>query len=1284
MTAELKRKRAEGSSSRKLQKLSPPVEDEDTSAQETDGDAQEEQDDGEDVEMDNGEEEELEGEWEGVAHLRSSGEKSSKPTGEEIRVIKDASDLFRSNTFKLQIEALLPNVQPKSKRKPPLERFLLSFHTFLSCLPDVPQEHPLEASRRLLKKGVSVPYPTPPPTEDTQWKVAFSGPTDITLVGSWANETSVKAQGESSYGVDLAVEMPSSLFQEKDYLNGRFFHKKAFYLATIAAAISNPKSGFNVDVSYISTNDDPRLTKLVLKPRADGSPNDFTKLNAQIHIIPTLSSTDSPIPLHRLSPAHANIRITPESYSSLNTNLDNAEDPSKLPSPLYNTALLTSLIPKSYLLSVHAIQQSVPAFSDALALLRVWANQRGYGESGEKGVSVRGFDGKGPWWAALLMYLVQGEEPTSAGKKLGRQGNRKPLGKGLSSYQLFRAVLDFLAKHDFENKPVFVKTEGGHRYSPNEYLSTHDIVFVDSSSAVNLLAGVPLGSMKLLNADARKTLETINSSSTSSGDPFPEVFLRDHRNLHARFDIVIYVDLSTAKPRKPDSHHTLDSGSASNAVLASISSVLTQALGNRVRTIAILHPTPRTRPLSQAHPTTSHIVHIGLFYNPVYAWRQVDHGPNSASDPDPVAVEKFRDLWGDKAELRRFKDGSIVESVVWDVKTVDEKTLIPKRIVAFVLNRHFGIGEEGVRGWQEGFDGILRLPEGVSRYYVGENGLGVAAVGFKAALRAFDGVVKAIKALSSDEGKDALPLSVMNISPTSESLRFTSVFSPVPLPHSIASVLPPNAKYTSPMEFVIEFERSSRWPDNLRAVQKVKMAFLEKIARGLMERVKGLRAAVIVGDVTGVDEGGMEDVVRLEVIIEEGWAFIGRIWHDREAVLLDRIINDSTSRLPHVTRKDKFQSQRQGKDYHTAIQAREAYTRLYTHAPMHHRVIAKLFHQYPAFAGTVRIAKRWFASHWLLGAAGDSVSEEAVELLCAMLFVKQEWEAEADKDKNEDQDKQEERLMVPGSKERGFASLIQFLKDWKWDEQGDGIFIPLYGSSIASVSKQPKAVATLLGTGVWKIRTAMDEEGVVWTMFGPDAVVARRVKALAQATWQCLKGMEMNEVSERGGVLSMFDHPTDNYDVIIKLDRSLLPRYHQNVSLDQKQLSWRQKSDKGELAAALDEKIRPGFDPARLLFMDLKRVYQDTFRIFHDTFGGDQFGIVWDPSLKQPRPFRVLGGFSFCAHETNPTESQGKKSKDKKLVFLNEQGVLGEIERLGRGVVSGITLNVEIDNMCIN
>lgn len=97
--------------------------------------------------------------------------------------------------------------------------------------------------------------------------------------------------------------------------------------------------------------------------------------------------------------------------------------------------------PKAHTLHIHALAKNVPSFTDALTLLRVWANQRGYGLGSR--MCVRGFEGKGMWWASILDLIVNGEEQPPAG--LGKRGaRRKPLGKGLSSYQLFKAALDFL------------------------------------------------------------------------------------------------------------------------------------------------------------------------------------------------------------------------------------------------------------------------------------------------------------------------------------------------------------------------------------------------------------------------------------------------------------------------------------------------------------------------------------------------------------------------------------------------------------------------------------------------------------------------------------------------------------------------------------------------------------------------------------------------------------------------------------------------------------------------
>lgn len=527
----------------------------------------------------------------------------------------------------------------------------------------------------------------------------------------------------------------------------------------------------------------------------------------------------------------------------------------------------------------------------------------------------------------------------------------------------------------------------------------------------------------------------------------------------------------------------MDHGSQSNAVLASLDSLLRQALGNRTKVVAILHASPQPRPISQALPSNPSIIHIGLILDPEHAFRLVDHGP-AAAESDEAVTERFRELWGDKAELRRFKNGSIDESVVWDVKNTDERAQIPALVVKHILKRHLGISDASTQTWQPSFDPLLSLPEPISKLY---QAFGVPA-GFKSAMTAFDTLVKGVKALD-----DELPLAILNISASSEYLRYTSVFTPVPLSESSAPLMPPSARYIPPMEIIIEFEKSSRWPDDLRAIQKIKLAFFERIATVLMTSMKGLKATVVVGD--GVTKSDIQDQSRLEILTADGWAFSARIWNDREATLLDRIIDNNSLVLPHIAKKP---TQNKGQDYQNALEAREVYTRRFIHSPRHHRAIASLSHLFPAYPGTVRLVKRWFASHWLLE---GHVSEEVIEIICASFFIGDGHSI------GKETVVGDERVNVPASRERGFSSVIEFLKDWNWEE---GLFVPLYGGADPEESfKSP----TVNKAGVWTVSTELDKTGRMWTSAGPDAITAHRVRALARATWNHLQGMEQGNLN---------------------------------------------------------------------------------------------------------------------------------------------------------------------------
>jgi hypothetical protein len=109
-----------------------------------------------------------------------------------------------------QIDQLLQSITPKSSKpaRAPLEAFLLKLHDHLQNLPSLTPAQPAQAAAKLKEEGISVPFPSPPPTEETNWKFEFVRPVGITVVGSWALDMCVKRNDGEWFTVDLVVEMP--------------------------------------------------------------------------------------------------------------------------------------------------------------------------------------------------------------------------------------------------------------------------------------------------------------------------------------------------------------------------------------------------------------------------------------------------------------------------------------------------------------------------------------------------------------------------------------------------------------------------------------------------------------------------------------------------------------------------------------------------------------------------------------------------------------------------------------------------------------------------------------------------------------------------------------------------------------------------------------------------------------------------------------------------------------------------------------------------------------------
>ncbi|KAG9015051.1 hypothetical protein FRB90_005017 [Tulasnella sp. 427] len=1149
--------------------------------------------DSEDTDGESDEEEAQDGEGDQIANHGPRAQRSENPTShqkstsfrapttQEIRMIKEATDLFRSNSFKLQLDALLPTVTPRSSHLPPLEKCLFELHSVLSKLSAIPSNLPLNAAASLATHGVSVSWPSPPPTAEAKFKVGFDRPTDIKVTGSWANKISVIAKDGDGFNVDLTLTMPPTLFNEKDYLNTRFFHKRAYYLAVVAAAVAQSKT-LALNVSYDCPQGDLRRTYLVLKPKPTGSDTDFTKSKASIRIHVSLDPSTSPISLSRLSPSHSNLRVT-----SSETNQ---------PTPIYNNTFLQTFTPSAHLLSIHSFKTQIESFPQALTLLRVWANQRGYSAKGKR--VVHGFEiVGGEWWSFLLAYLVFGDN----GKA---RGNRKPLGRGLSSYQLFRGALDFLgdfallsdeleaAHHDFDSQPVLMKATGEQQFPSAEYASHHAATFIDPTTTYNFFSGVPLESIKMLQHDAKITLDNLNQNE----EAFESTFMKDLRDLPSRFDTFLRVNIESAKPRTESPWDILEHGSRTNALLHSLSSTVSRALGTRVEQSAILHPASSTFPLNQDAPTTLTSIDIGLILNPSEAPRLVDHGPDASEES---ACAEFRAFWGAKAELRRFKDGAIQESVVWDVKNQEERMNIPLMVVQYVLEYQFGISKEDVQVVQPDFDCLVVPPPALSDTFpvVG------AKNGTRETLAAFDEIVKAVKAIDEND----VPLSLSHVAPVSSILRQTAVFPP--LPHDPG--LPNCASHLPAIDVILQYEHSPKWPEDLAAIQKLKLAFLETIARKLRRTGAATDAAVALDD----DASVVQDNCSLELVTPSSFAIRARIYCELEEILLKRLVapmgKNWTIPEGYSISKDE------------AKKALEMHRRRFVHGPQHHNAVAATQHRTPSYGVTTRLVKRWLAAHFLL----PFVPEEMVELLCAYVYLCPG------------------AFGVPATGQTGFARVVRLLKEWDYRESP--ICVPVYtaagsdpGKAVIFPPDQKAKVDALfkekLGGAGWVIATEKDPAGSAFgPVLGPRASIPARIRQLAAVTWQY-----MCSGTDSGNLIikDLFIHPLDDYDFLIHLKPSAHSSYYQSVQFDMN--AWSNGEDGEVSMAQLSELAAPRveFDPVRMLVDDLRRIYSDTALFFVDPCGGTVIAGLWNPHVKEERTFRALGGYSSM-----PVGSQGSK-----------------------------------------
>ncbi|KAJ2556923.1 U3 snoRNP protein [Coemansia sp. RSA 1933] len=1250
----------------------------------------------------------------------------AKATNAEIMALNETTLLFKSNLLKLQEDELLAETQitAGSKATRGLDASLRQVRDVLESLDTVSGMGVHAAAKYVRKIGkaatgrtLEIPYPDPAPRDDMLIRVGFAPPTVINVAGSYPLGMAVNST-RMGFDVDVVVQMPAALFQDRDHLNYRYFYKRAFYVAVLLAGLqqSGLRDVFEMEIEHM--HGDRRLPIIAMRPQK--GVKHLAKLGCVVRVLPSIAHDT--LPLKRLAPGRNHVRPSHVAPETAGGDADDAGDGGDQlpPTPLYNSAVLGDALFLTHMKYLFETTEMCPEFARAAALLRIWHGQRSVGgrtigtQQLARTQRVSGFV-----LTMVLAWLLRG---TMSGAAME---GRFRLSPSMSAHQMFKSAVEFLALHDFEDSPIGFGAVDMDAFSEN-----FGAVFVDPSATLNLLAGAHEWELVELRMAARQTALDLNHHAENR---FDRIFL-DARltDLASRYDHVFRLDVDASRFLTPGTGSSvnvvrrlaeLEHGNPVAAVQSRIASFLSSALERQARVVAV-------HPCAEAKGGRCVFI-VGLLGDSDGSKRLVDLGPNPDADPEEAA--RFRAYWGERAELRRFRDASIRLAAVWGANgmAVETRSLILPRMVAYLLRRHFSIrtvpevmapedllivdkarpkaaqvfGEPGDTG--ELFTLSARVADFAQSADI--NGAATDEVTFERAINAFDELQREVKAL-----EDSLPLRVLALHPVSPGLRYTSLAPPKPL--SLARNGGDDA-FIEPLHAVIEFAGSSKWPDDLAALHKVKTAFLLRIAEcyaaahpdsqvdvgnrffgygaadGLLTGASAARLTSRDADDMDYERDNFLDIrhgasgytFRLSILCEHEGEALGR----KARELKSAGVPANALALEHAHRR---------------------WMRTNQWRPRHHRLILDMCQRHhPAASLAIRLLKRWLSRHMLLGQT-VGVPEELAELVAACVFAGSSSVS---------------ALAPPTSAYAGFVRCLQLLALWQWkddlcavdyganvygdDDDSDktkGNLLAIWTSSGMSAEafrslqkefdeaqKRKNGVANAV-----RIATEDDPAAVWWGTVSP--VLTRRLRDLAAASLGCVA--QCVAAGSDAQLPQVFTTPLDDYDFVIKLDRDAICRKHEQppkTAFDTIDGS----TGSGDGATAKDGKEsaeifknllpamqtqnqlhhvpqvkqhsnpfnQPGminFDPVSLFVRDLVDVYGDSMFVFHDVHGGNVVAGLWNPSMVgKELPFTA-------AIHANVAPAKENAASSRPLVRYNQQDVVAEIIRLGDGLIADFVI----------
>ncbi|ESZ96681.1 hypothetical protein SBOR_2940 [Sclerotinia borealis F-4128] len=1057
-----------------------------------------------------------------------------------------AGGLYKSSMFKLQVDELLNEVRPNYEKR--AAGIKSSLHQLKNAIEGIEDRGPLSIpdAIKLFSKThkIAIPFPDPKPDNNAAYKLTYSKPSAINVVGSYALGTMVKS--ERSLCVDMIVNMPKSIFQEKDYLNYRYFYKRAYYLATIAAGLHTSMPDLTLEYEFLNENS----LHPVLVARWNSSTKTDQNSRFEVHIIP--AAPRNFFPEAKLRPAKNSIRPKDEAGSDTTA----AE-----PSPFYNSSLSADCNFESYLQLLHNASKASEGFKDACLLGRIWLRQRGFGSAISEG-GIGHFE-----WAALTALLLKGGGPK--GHSL--------LSPGYSSYQMFKAVVQYLSTNHLTKKPMLYE-------APDLQAAKSEVpMFYDGPRGVNILYKMTSFSYELLRDEAKTSLTMLNDSTF---DQFEATFITKADQILQKYDCIVNIPIPVQKDGVFNCDHKTHTTTFANRVFAT----LKEGLSDRIQLLDPKGIETKAWSIKNSGPSINdgQTLNLAVLFDPANISRLVDHGPPAE---DKKKAAKYQKFWGEKAELRRFKDGSILESLVWSSGSTYS---IFEDIVTYLVKRHLGAEvSKGLSFIGEGFEKLLPS-------------YGSGSKDFEVLRQAFNSFEKDIRDMES------LPLQLKQLSAVDPQLRSSSI--EVPL-------FAPRQPLATPADVLIQFEGSGRWPDDVLAIQRTKIAFLLKIGELLVESNDSISTRLGIEN----EDQPLQNCAFLDVFYPSGATFRLRIQNEREQTLLERQVKDKT--IDNRSRED-------------AVSALSLYKRFNTQLPLHTQSVSTHCTRFPLLSPTIRLVKKWFDRHMLSG----HVSGELIELLAARAFLQPyPWKA-------------------PSSAMSGFLRTLLFLSKWDW--RSSPLIVDFTGTmtdkDVSTINTRLEAWRKIdpgMNRTVLFAASNHDTTGIAFTNDGPSKMVAARMTALARSACKAVKDQSL-ALDQR----SLFATSTNDYNFVIHLNPKA-------ASTSKAKDSHRFKNLEVQSELSLD---KVDYRPIEMFSEELESLYNGSIVFFRSATDISRIGGLWNPQTAISRAFKV--NLAYAAKPVGEKDGE-EKEEEATHIEINKSAILAEIARLGGDMVSRIEIH---------